>query len=96
MMFRSHKKIMILILVIMNKLSEDFTNAIPNSKLAYHRGATSKRNVPNSAPKSYWSILKLFVNSKNRLTFWEKQTCLMNSLLSNVMQLKMTALSQII
>ena len=49
---------------ILNKLSEDLTNAITNSKLAYYRRISSKLNDPNSAPKTYWSILKSFVNGK--------------------------------
>ena len=51
-------------IVILNKLSEDLTNAIANSKLAYYRRIASKLNDLNSAPKTYWSILKSFVNGK--------------------------------
>ena len=49
---------------ILSKLSEDLTNAITNSKLAYYRRIASKLNDPNTAPKTYWSILKSFVNGK--------------------------------
>ena len=49
---------------IMSKLSEDLTNAITNSKLAYYRRIASKLNDPSTAPKTYWSILKSFVNGK--------------------------------
>ena len=49
---------------ILNKLSEDLTNAITNSKLAFYRRIASKLNDPNSAPKTYWSILKSFFNGK--------------------------------
>ena len=52
---------------ILNKLSEDLTNAITNSKLAYYRRIASKLNDPNSAPKTYCSILKSFVNGKKIL-----------------------------
>ena len=52
---------------ILNKLSEDLTNAITNSKLTYYRRITTKLNDPNSAPKTYWSILKSFVNGKKIL-----------------------------
>ena len=45
---------------IVNKLSEDLTNAITNSKLACHRRIAPKFNDPNLAPKTYWSILKSF------------------------------------
>ena len=50
-----------------NKLSEDSTNAITNSKLAYYRRIAFKRNDPNSAPTAYWTILKSFDNSKKIL-----------------------------
>ena len=49
---------------ILNKLSEDLKNAITNLKLAYYRQITSKLNDPNSAPKTYWFIIKLFVNGR--------------------------------
>ena len=49
----------------MSKLSEDLTNAITNSKLAYYRRIASKLNDPSIAPKTYWAILKSFVNGKN-------------------------------
>ena len=49
---------------ILNKLSEDLTNAIMNSKLAYYIRIVSKLNDPNSAPETYWSILKSLVNVK--------------------------------
>ena len=49
---------------ILNKLSEDLTNAITNSKSACHRRIASKLNDPNSAPKADRSILKSFVNNK--------------------------------
>ena len=52
---------------ILNKLSEDLTNAITNSKLVYYRRIASKLNDPNSAPKTYWSILKSFVYGKKIL-----------------------------
>ena len=35
-----------------------------NSKLPYYRQIASKLNDPNSAPKTYWSILMTFVNGK--------------------------------
>ena len=64
LMFRIQRKISDFDIGILNKLSEDLTNAITNSKLAYYRRIASKLNDPNSAPKTYWSILKLFVNGK--------------------------------
>ena len=64
LMFRIQRKISDFDIGILNKLSEDLTNAITNSKLAYYRRIASKLNDSNSAPKTYWSILKLFVNGK--------------------------------
>ena len=63
-MFRAHRRNGDLDISILNKLSEDLTNAITNSKLAYYRRIASKLNDPNSALKTYWSILKSFVNGK--------------------------------
>ena len=63
-MFRTQRKNNDFDIGILNKLSQDLTNAITNSKLAYYRRIASKFNDPNSAPKTYWSILKLFVNGK--------------------------------
>ena len=48
----------------MSKLSEDLTNAITDWKLAYYRRIASKLNDSSTAPKTYWSILKSFVNGK--------------------------------
>ena len=63
-MFWTQRKNSNVDIVILNKLPEDLTNAITNSKLAYYRRIASKLNDPNSAPKTYWSILKSFVNGK--------------------------------
>ena len=63
MMFGTHRKNDFDI-GIQNELSEDLTNAITNSRLAYYRRIASKLNDPNSAPKTCWSILKSFVNGK--------------------------------
>ena len=63
-MFRTQRKNSDFDIGILNKLSEDLTNAITNSKLAYYRPTASRLNDHNSAPKTYWSILKSFVNGK--------------------------------
>ena len=62
LMFRTQRKNNDFDIGILNKLSEHLTNAITNSKLAYYRRIAFKLNDPNSAPKTYWSILKSFVN----------------------------------
>ena len=63
-MFRTQRKNSDFDIGILNKLSEDLTNAITNSKLAYYRRIASKLNGPNSARKTYWSILNSFANDK--------------------------------
>ena len=63
-MFRIQRKNSDFDIGILNKLSEDLTNAITNSKLAYYRRIASKLNDLISAPKTYWPILKSFVNGK--------------------------------
>ena len=57
---RHKQKIMILMWV----LWVNCQNTITNSKLAYYRRIASKLNDPNTVTKSYWSILKSFVNGK--------------------------------
>ena len=63
-MFRTERRNNDFDIGILNKLSEDLTNAITNSKSACHRRIASKLNDPNSAPKADMSILKSFVNNK--------------------------------
>ena len=63
-MFRTERRNNDFDIGILNKLSEDLTNAITNSKSACHRRIASKLNDPNSAPKADRSILKSFVNNK--------------------------------
>ena len=63
-MFRTERRNNDFDIGILNKLSEDLTNAITNSKSACHRRIASKLNDPNSALKADRSILKSFVNNK--------------------------------
>ena len=65
MTFRTQRRNSDFDIDILNKLSEDLTNAITNSKLSCYRQIASKLNDPNSAPiKTYWSILKSFCHGK--------------------------------
>ena len=48
LMFRTQRKNIDFDIGILNKLSEDLTNAIMNSKLAYYRRIASVLNDPNS------------------------------------------------
>ena len=46
----------------LNALTLDISNAISSSKLKYHERLANKLNDPKTAPKTYWAILKTFVN----------------------------------
>ena len=46
----------------LNALTPDISNAISSSKLKYHERPANKLNDPKTAPKTYWAILKTFVN----------------------------------
>ena len=61
-MFRTKRKNNDFDIGILNKLSEDLTNAITN-----YRRIASKLSDPNQAPKTYWSILKSFAKGKKIL-----------------------------
>ena len=63
-MFRTERKTSDFDIGILNKLSEDLTNAITNSKSAYYKRIATKLNDSNSAPKTYWSILKSFLSGR--------------------------------
>ena len=47
----------------LNVLTIDITNAISSSKLKYHERLANKLNDPKTYPKTYWFILKTFVNA---------------------------------
>ena len=46
----------------LNALTLDISNAISSSKLKYHERLANKLNDPKTAPKTYWAILKTFIN----------------------------------
>ena len=47
---------------ILNFLTQDMWDAITSSQLKYYERLTNKLNDPKIAPKTYWKILKTFVN----------------------------------
>ena len=54
----------------LNALTLDISNALSFSKLKYHERLANEVNVPKTVPKTYWVILKTFVNgSKIPLEF---------------------------
>ena len=55
----------ICISVPLSNITLELSNAISFSKGKYHERLTIKLNDPKTAPKTYWSILKTFVNGSN-------------------------------
>ena len=45
-----------------NSITQDISNAFNSSKLKYHERLALNLNDPKTAPKTYWKILKTFVN----------------------------------
>ena len=46
----------------LNSITQDTSNAVNSSKLKYHERLTLNLNDPKTAPKTYWKILRTFVN----------------------------------
>ena len=46
----------------LNCITQDISNAVNSSKLKYHECLALNLNDPKTAPKTYWKILKTFVN----------------------------------
>ena len=46
----------------LNSITQDISNAVNSSKLKYHERLAPNLNDPKTAPKTYWKILKTFVN----------------------------------
>ena len=47
---------------ILSNITLELSNAITFSKTKYHERLAIKLNDPKTTPKTYWSILKTFVN----------------------------------
>ena len=60
--FQSQRKSCKLDFTVLNSLTQDISDAITSSKLKYYEGLANKLNDPKTAPKTYWKILKAFVN----------------------------------
>ena len=50
---------------IWSDITLELSNAISFSRANYHERIAIKLNDPKTAPKTYWSILKTFVNGSN-------------------------------
>ena len=61
-LFQNQRKSFDLDFTNLNLLKQDVLNAITSSKLKYHERLANKLNNSKTAPKSYWRILKTFVN----------------------------------
>ena len=61
-LFQSQIKSCKLDFTVLNSLTQDISDAITSSKLKYYEGLANKLNDPKTAPKTYWKILKTFVN----------------------------------
>ena len=81
----------------LNSITQDISNAVNSSKLKYSERLALKLNDPKTASKTYWKILKTFVNRTkiplipsllvgNQLVTDFLQICLTIILASNVGQ----------
>ena len=61
-LFQSQRKSCNLDFAILNSLTQDISGAITSSRLKYYERLANKLNDPKTAPKTYWKILKTFVN----------------------------------
>ena len=62
-LFQSQGKPCKLDFTVLNSLTQDISGAVTSFKLKYYEGLANKLNDPKTAPKTYWKILKTFVNS---------------------------------
>ena len=46
----------------LNSITQDISNAVNSSKLKYHERLAFKLSDPKTTPKTYWKILKIFIN----------------------------------
>ena len=106
-LFQSQRRCCKLDFAVLNSLTQDISDAITSSKLKYYESLANKLNDPKTALKTYWKILKTFVNGTmiplipplvvgNQLVsdFLKKQFFLMITLVSNVRRYTIKVLSQ--
>ena len=60
--FQSQRKSCKLDFTVLNLLLQDISHAITSSKLKWYEDLANKLNDPKTARKTYWKILKTFVN----------------------------------
>ena len=61
-LFQIQRKSCNLEFTILNSLTQDISNAITSSKLKYYERFANKLSDPKAAQKTYWKILKTFLN----------------------------------
>ena len=61
-LFQGQRKSCKLDFAVLNSLTQDISDAIKSSKLKYYEHLANKLNNPKTAPKTYWKILKTFLN----------------------------------
>ena len=62
-LFQSQRKSCNLDFAILNSLTQDISDAaVTSSKLKYYERLANKLSYPKTAPKTYWKILKTFLN----------------------------------
>ena len=61
-LFQSQRKSCNVDFAILNSPTQDISDTITSSKLKHYEGLANKLNNPQTAPKTYWKILKTFVN----------------------------------
>ena len=61
-LFQSQRKSCKLDFAVLNSLTQDMSDAITSSKLKYYEDLRNKLKDPKKAPKTYWKILKTFVD----------------------------------
>ena len=61
-LFQSQRKSCKLDFAVLNSLTQDISDAIISSKLKHYEGLANKLKDPKTASKTYWKILKTFLN----------------------------------
>ena len=69
--------------VRLQKAGAELINIIKSSKENFYNNFTKKINDPNTSGKTYWSLMKTFVNGKKFLTLAKMLTSLTIFLFSN-------------
>ena len=61
-LFQSQIKLCRLDFTVLNSPTQDILHTITSSKLKYYEDIANKLSDPKTAPKTFWTILKTFIN----------------------------------